>query len=199
MQYNTFSLSRRLVLAATTLVLIPAAQAAPIELMGVKISDAAELGNTRLQLNGAGVRYKGPFKVYTAALYLPAKANTPEGVLAMPGAKRLSLTLLREVDSAELGRLFMRGIEDNTPKGELVKVLGQIARMGDVFSEAKRVLPGDNIVMDWVPGTGSVISIRGKVVATFKEPEFHQALLGIWLGKNPSDWMLKDALLGLGK
>ena len=30
----------------------------------------------------------------------------------------------------------------------------------------------------------------------FKEPEFFNALLGIWLGNAPADWKLKDALLG---
>jgi hypothetical protein len=33
----------------------------------------------------------------------------------------------------------------------------------------------------------------------FKEPEFFQALLDIWIGKDPADWMLKDALLGIPK
>jgi len=44
-----------------------------------------------------------------------------------------------------------------------------------------------------------VASIRGKVVATFQEPEFYRALMGMWLGKSLSDWMLKDAWLGLVK
>ena len=29
-----------------------------------------------------------------------------------------------------------------------------------------------------------------------KEPEFFNALMGIWLGKSPADAQLKDALLG---
>jgi hypothetical protein len=41
-------------------------------------------------LNGAGVRYRGPFKVYTAGLYLPKKTQAPEDALAARGAKRLA-------------------------------------------------------------------------------------------------------------
>ena len=37
----------------------------------------------------AGVRHKAVFKVYTAGLYLPAKANTAHEVMALPGAKRV--------------------------------------------------------------------------------------------------------------
>jgi hypothetical protein len=184
---------------ATALLLACSTQAASLDLVGVKIADTVDVANNRLTLNGAGIRYKGPFKVYTAAMYLPSTTNTADAAMSMPGAKRMALTLVREVDSGELGRLFMRSIEDNTPKSELVKILGPISKMGDVFAEAKRVVPGDTIAMDWIPGTGSVVSIRGKVVATFKEPEFYRALMGMWLGKSPSDWMLKDALLSVGK
>jgi hypothetical protein len=39
--------------------------------------------------------------------------------------------------------------------------------------------------------------VRGKVQgAPFKEAAFFNALLRIWLGPNPADWKLKDALLG---
>ncbi len=53
-------------------------------------------------------------------------------------------------------------------------------------------------MIDWIPGTGTVITVKGKAQGEpFQEPEFFNALLGIWLG-NPQacDWKLKDALLG---
>ncbi len=52
-------------------------------------------------------------------------------------------------------------------------------------------------MIDWVPGTGTVITVKGVPQGEpFKEPEFFNALLRIWLGPNPADWKLKDALLG---
>lgn len=68
-----------------------------------------------MELNGAGVRYKAVFKVYAAGLYLTKKAATAEEVMVATGPKRLSITMLREIDSAELGKLFTRGVEDNSP------------------------------------------------------------------------------------
>ena len=51
--------------------------------------------------------------------------------------------------------------------------------------------------IDWVPGTGTVLTVKGVPQGEpFKEPEFFNALLRIWLGPNPADWKLKDALLG---
>jgi hypothetical protein len=82
----------------------------------VRFDDSADVRGARVQLNGAGVRFKAVFKVYAAGLYLPRKSATPEEALAMPGAKRMAITMLRDIDSAELGKLFSRGMEDNMDK-----------------------------------------------------------------------------------
>lgn len=177
-----------------------AAHAGVVDVAGVKVPDEAIVANSNLLLNGAGVRYKGPFKVYTAALYLNRKVSTPEAAHAAPGAKRIVLTMLREIKAEELGSLFMRSMEQNTPKADLLKVLPVLPRMGEIFVEQRKMLSGDSITIDWIPGTGTVLSVRGKLQGQpFKEPEFFHAMLDIWLGKDPADWMLKDALLGLSK
>ena len=175
-----------------------AAHAGVIDVAGVKVPDEAIVANSNLLLNGAGVRYKGPFKVYTAALYLNRKVSTPEAAHAAPGAKRIVLTMLRDIKADELGSLFMRSMEQNTPKADLLKVLPVLPRMGEIFVEQRKMLSGDSITIDWIPGTGTVLNVRGKLQGQpFKEPEFFHAMLDIWLGKDPADWMLKDALLGL--
>ena len=177
-----------------------AAHAGVVDVAGVKVPDEAIVANSNLLLNGAGVRYKGPFKVYTAALYLNRKVSTPEAAHAAPGAKRIVLTMLRDIKADELGSLFMRSMEQNTPKADLLKVLPVLPRMGEIFVEQRKMLSGDSITIDWIPGTGTVLSVRGKLQGQpFKEPEFFHAMLDIWLGKDPADWMLKDALLGLSK
>jgi len=150
-----------------------------------------------VQLNGAGVRYKAVFKVYAAGLYLPKKAGTPEEVLAMPGAKRMSVTMLREVDSSELGKLFSRGMEDNMDKSSFSRLVPGVMRMSQIFSEHKKLNAGETFLIDWVPGTGTVVTVKGVVQGEpFKEPEFFNALLRIWLGPVPADWKLKESLLG---
>ncbi len=171
--------------------------AATIDVGGAKMEDSAQVANVKLALNGAGVRYKAVFKVYAAGLYLTKKAGTPEEVMAATGPKRMSITMLREIDSAELGKLFTRGVEDNSPKGEMSKLIPGLIRMGQIFSDQKKLFPGENFVIEWIPGTGTVITVKGKVQGEpFKEPEFFNALMRIWLGPNPADWKLKDALLG---
>lgn len=178
-------------------VLALSAAAATVDVAGVKLSDTIDLRGTNLQLNGAGVRYKAVFKVYTAGLYLSKKAGTPEEVLAAPGPKRISITVLRDIDSNELGKSFTTAFTDNAPKNEMSKLIPGLIKMGQIFSDQKKLVAGENFTIDWIPGTGTVITVKGKPQGEpFKEVEFYNALMRIWLGPNPADWKLKDALLG---
>lgn len=178
-------------------ILCSSAALAQTTVSGVKYEDAAELRGSRLVLNGAGTRYRGPFRVYTAGLYLPRKGATPEEVMAAPGAKRISITMLREIDAAELGKLFTRSVEDNMEKSAFSKMIPGLMRMSQIFTDHKKLVAGDNFTIEWIPGTGTIISVKGQPQGEpFKEPEFFNGLLRIWLGPNPADWKLKEALLG---
>ena len=174
--------------------------AATTDLAGVKMERQQTVAGSALVLNGAGIRYKAVFKVYTAALYLTSQADTPDEVLTTPGPKRLAISMLRDIDSAELGKLFSRGMEDNMDRTSFSKLIPGVLRMSQVFSTHKQLKAGESFLIDWVPGTGTVLTIKGKVEGEpFKEPEFFNALMRIWLGKNPADWQLREALLGQAK
>ena len=180
-----------------SLVLSFGVMAAPLEISGVKLDDSVEVRGSRLQLNGAGIRYKAVFKVYVAALYLEKKAATPEEVFAAPGSKRISITMLREIDSNELGKSFTKAFEENAARNEMSRLIPGLLKMSQVFSDQKKMLPGENFTLDWIPGTGTVISVKGKPQGEpVKEIEFYNAMLRIWLGTKPADWKLKEELLG---
>lgn len=191
---------RTIVLAAALAALLgaPLAQAQSVtEVAGVKYESAVQIGNARLLLNGAGIRYKAIFKVYTAGLYLGAKAATTEAVLAAPGAKRMHIVMLRDIDANELGKLFTRGMQDNSPKEEFSKSIAGTIRLSELFSAKKKLAAGESFSVDYVPGQGTTVLINGKAsIEPIKEPEFFASLLKIWLGHAPADAQLKDALLG---
>ena len=192
-------LTKKWLVAAAGLLMAMNALAAQVDVGGVKMDDSADVRGAKLVLNGAGVRYKAVFKVYAAGLYLGQKQSTPEEVLAAPGAKRLQVTMLRDIDANELGKLFTRGVQDNAPKEQMSKLIPGVMRMSQVFSDQKKLVAGDVFILDWVPSAGTVISVKGVPQGEpFKEPEFFNALLRIWLGPQPADWKLKDALLGKG-
>jgi hypothetical protein len=175
-----------------------AACAATTVIHGVKVEDSATVGGVTLQLNGAGTRYKGPFKVYVGDLYTTKKISSMDELIAAPGPKRLTMTFLREIEAGPFGKLLTRGVEDNTPKGEMSKLVPGLIRMGEIFTINKVLVPGDVITLDWIPGTGMVVTAKGKVQGEpFKEPEVFKALMSIWFGPVPADHLLKDAMLGV--
>lgn len=176
---------------------LPLWAGAQVTVSGVKYDDVLDVRGTKLQLNGAGTRYKGPFKVYAAGLYVPKKVGTPDELLAQAGPKRMTVVMLRDIDASELGKLFVRGVEDNMDKQAMAKLIPGLMRMSQIFSEHKNLKAGDQFTIDWVPGTGTVVAVRGVPQGEpFKEPEFFNALMRIWLGPVPADWKLKDSLLG---
>ena len=186
---------KHLLTGTMTLVLATAAMAATIDLAGVKVEDTNTVAGTKLQLNGAGIRVKF-VKVYVAELYATTKVHTLEELIAAPGPKRLRMTFLREVDGVPLGKLMTRGVEDNVPKAQLSKMVPGLIRMGDIFTTNKSYAPGETITFDWIPGTGLIITGKGKQQGdAFKEPEFFNGMMAIWMGHSPGDWKLKDALL----
>lgn len=179
-----------------------AVQAQNVTLGLATFTKSVELADTALNLNGAGIRYRFGFKVYAAGLYLQSKVTTPEAALAASGPKRIHLVMLREVDGSELGKLFVRGIENNTPKGEdLSKIVPGTSRLGDAFAQVfaggKKLGIGETLTLDFIPGVGTVFSHNGKQVGdATKEPQFYVALMRLWLGQDPADRQLKEALIG---
>lgn len=191
------TLTTRCMAGLAGLILSLGVLAAPVEISGIKLGDPLDLHGMQLPLNGAGIRYKVIFKVYVVGLYLGKKAATPEDAYAAQGPKRISITMLREIDSNELGKAFTKAFQDNAPKTEMSRLIPGLIKMGQIFSDQKKLLANDDFSIDWIPGAGTVISVKGKPQGDpIKEPEFFNAMLRIWLGPKPADWKLRDELLG---
>lgn len=135
--------------------------------------------------------------MYVGQLYTTKKVASLEELIAAPGPKRLSMVFVREIEAGPFGKLLTRGVEDNNSKSEMSKLVPGLIRMGDIFTVNKVLVPGDVIHIDWIPGTGMLITAKGKAQGEpFKEPEFYRAIMSIWFGNVPADHTLKDALLG---
>lgn len=167
------------------------------EVAGIKIDDTATLAGKELKLNGAGMRVKFVVKVYAMGLYLSEKKTTPAEVLALAGPKRVSLTMVREVNSDEFGQLFITAMNANSDKAEKARYVNQTVKFGEMFASLDKVKKGDIVTLDWIPGTGTVSSVNGKPQGeALPDAGFYNAILRIWLGDNPADSSLKPLLLG---
>jgi Chalcone isomerase-like len=154
------------------------------------------VAGTPLVLNGSGTRYRTIFKVYDMGVYLKSKASTAEAIVDMAGPKKLSFVALREIPGTDLGTAFLRGIEGNSTKENILKHTVSSLRLIEIFSGKNKLLPGDTFAMEYTPGKGTVFTIGGVAQgAAVGDAEFFSMILRIWLGHSPADWKLKEALL----
>ncbi|MBX9869078.1 MAG: chalcone isomerase family protein [Burkholderiaceae bacterium] len=191
-----FYTSKRFIVSLILFAASVTVQAATVEVAGIKYEDSIKVANTELKLNGAGIRHKVFFKVYAAALYIKEKKTAMADILALPGPKRVVLNMLRDVSSEDFGRGFMDGVRNNTDKLERNKFIGQFQRFGDMFATVSELKKGDVLFVDWIPGSGTTLTLNGKLLM---EPDpdmgFYNALLRIWLGDKPADSSLRKAML----
>lgn len=163
------------------------------EVEGVVVPDSTEVAGTSLKLNGAGVRTKFFFDIYVGALYLPKRVTTVEQVLAGPGPKRVSMSILyHEVSREKLVDGWIAGFEKNQSKASQAKLKVRLAQFNAMFSDAHR---GDLFTFDFLEDGSTVVTLKGNKAGTIHGADFQRALLEVWLGKKPADKGLKAAML----
>ena len=164
---------------------------------GVRFAPQVQLAGQALQLNGTGLRAVAWFKAYAVALYLAQPALSAEAALSQPGAKRLQMRLLVDVPVAEFVKAFHKGVERNTPAAQHAGLVDRMARYDGLLQPLGKVLKGDQVDLDLVPGQGMVFWHNGRQLgAVIPGDDFYGALLRIFLGEHPVDEALKAGLLG---
>ncbi len=137
---------------------------ADVNVESIRYEDSAVVGQTTLQLNGAGLRKKVFFKVYAAGLYVPQKAQTAQGVLEQNGAARVRLGLLRDVSAKSFVSALEEGLQDNTDEATRKEIASELAKLIKAMNEIGDVKEGDLVDFDFSGKTTSVL-VNGKLVA----------------------------------
>ena len=152
------------------------------------------IGETNLVRNGFGSRNKMMLSLYEGSLYLPQKSNDAATIVAaeQPMAVRLKITS-RFVSQEKMLAALQEGFQSSTG-GSTAGIASDIAAFTNCFSDPIQM--DDVFIMAYVPNSGVTVYKNNQPKGTVGGPEFKQALLGIWLGNNPIDANLKNAMLG---
>ena len=167
-----------------------------IEFGGRQFPDTVTLPgtDTALQLNGIGYRKKFIIKVYIGALYVENRANSRDEVIAQSGPNRVLMHFVYdEVSGEKLVDAWNDGFESNMTSEQLKALQERINMFNAMFTTVNE---NDVIMLDYVPGTGTRVTIKGDDKGVIPGEDFNKALLDIWLGDEPADSGLKDAMLG---
>ena len=171
--------------------------AAPIKVEGLTFAGQATVAGQTLELNGVGLRAVAWLKGYAAGLYLSQRVRTQQQVYTAPGAKRIQLRMLLDVDTEEFVKAFDKGIARNSAPADLPALALRMARFDAMLRAIGKVKKRDVIDLDWVPGQGLQLTLNGKLRG---EPiagdDLYLALLRIFVGDRPVDAEMKIGLLG---
>lgn len=170
--------------------------AGALELNGVKLADSVHVGSRDLQLNGAGVRSKLLFDLYIAALYLGEKTTSVTAVLDGAVEQRMALHLLRDIGASHLTSSLNKAIKANHTARELAALNANLIEFNALFSAMDAIRKGQVVTLDYLPETGTQVSVDGAIKGTVAGAAFHRALLKVWLGEKPAQEDLKKKLLG---
>ena len=137
-----------------------------------------------LHLVGAGVREKTVFDVdvYTMGVYTETKTCEHEKLVATDEAKRLRLDFVRDVPADKMKAALRESFGKKTPKTAPATLKGQIDGFLELFQ--KELVDGTSVVVTYVPGKGTTVTVDGKKRgAVIPGQEFQKVLWAIYFEK----------------
>jgi hypothetical protein len=187
---------RSLIISSALFAIATAGPVQAAKVAGVELDDSVQISadTSKLMLNGAGIRKKAFIKVYVGALYLQSKAASVDAVLDQTGANRVLMHFLyKKVGRDKLVDGWKEGFSENSSAAEMEKLKARLEDFNGLFADAKK---GDVILLDYLPGKGTRVTINGQAKGTVPGVDFNRVLLKVWLGDSPVDSKLKEAMLG---
>ena len=170
------------------------ADARAAEVAGVELPDTIELDGVSLRLNGAGERTLYVVRTYVAALYVAQPSTQAQVLLAQPGPRRLSMTMLAALSTEWVVERLTIAMQANTSEEAFAQLQPRFARLVDAFLAFERLQKGDRVDIDAVGGA-TRMSVGGRG-AEVPGVDLFDALLRGFIGERPIDADLQHALLG---
>jgi len=182
------------VLLVAILLLITSFFANSREIAGIEMPEFIKSGNENLVLNGTGVIKKLIFKIYAIGIYIGAKSRDANAIMYQDKPYIIRMHFLRTIGKDKMVESMNTGFYKSTGhKPETLKK--EIEHLNAMFTE-KELKENQILQFEYIPGTGTKITLDGKLKGNIPGFPFKRALIGIWLGSEPRDEGVKEKLLG---
>ena len=169
---------------------------ANIDVGGVDFKSQDSVENTRVELNGAGLRTRLTFKVYAMGLYLRQPTSSPAAVLDDAGVKRIRIVMIRDLKGKQFADALLAGLERNHDSVTLAALKPATDALLTAIMSSGEAKAGTELILDQLASGATRLLINGQVQGSdIADPAFYPALLRIWLGEGPADSALKADLL----
>lgn len=164
-----------------------------IEKAGVEFEESIVIEGARLTLNGLAVRSEQVlfmnFKIYVAGLYVLNKTQDGEAILESDSPRHLVMHFLHSrVRRKELTDAWKESFTRHNYQGEKVDQF--------IAFHSEDLKRGEKIIFTYLPGTGTRVTMKGKVCGTIPGKDFADALFSIYIGNNAGLPRIRNGLLG---
>lgn len=146
-----------------------------------------------LVLNGAGMREKVVFDLYAGGLYLSKKSKNAATIINADETMTIKLHIVSGlVSSKKMVSAVNDGFEASM-NGDTSSLDDKIEKFKGFFSD--KIVKTNVFDISYIKGKGTVVYKGGKEIGSIEGLAFKKALFGIWLGSDPADDDLKEAML----
>ena len=148
---------------------------------------------TDLVLNGAGMREKVVFDLYAGGLYLSKKSSNASAIINADETMTIKLHIVSGLVSSKKMISAVNDGFDASMNGDTSSLSDEIEKFKGFFSE--KIVKTNVFDITYVKGKGTIVYKGGKQIGSIEGLAFKKALFGIWLGNDPADDDLKEAML----
>ncbi len=166
---------------------------------GISLDDelAATPEHPKLLLNGAALR-EIYFLVdaFVGGLYLEERSDNAQAIIEANTHKRMVfVVMLEKVGARRIGNKMQAALVGSISNKEHSALGNDIDQMLSFFDG--KLIKGESVEFDYIPETGTLVTIKGVKKGIIKGDKYFNALLATWIGKNPINRNFKRDVLGL--
>jgi hypothetical protein len=153
--------------------------------------------HAELKLNGAAMRiYYGVVDTYIGQLYVENPVTDEEALIAADEFKRMVFkVVMKRISGRRMAKAMYDALQLSLTQEEAIHLEERLQLMVELFDGSLK--KGEEGYIEWVPGTGSRIVIKGELKGIIPGKDLNDAILNIWVGENPVGSTFKRQVLGL--
>jgi len=159
---------------------------------GVSMPKVVSVAGVELQLNGMAVLKDAVFfKVYVLGLYLEKPTSDARVAITTDEAKRIVISMLRNVSR----EMFVRAVETGIMRNSGLEMSRLRARLDRLEQALPALKKGEVLDITYLPSVGTLVR-GGDQTMTIPGKDFSDALFSAWLGPMPISAAMKHQLMG---
>ncbi len=166
---------------------------------GISLDDelAATPEHPKLLLNGAALR-EIYFLVdaFVGGLYLEKRSHDAQAIIKSNTHKRMIfVVMLNKVGARRIGNKMQAALVGSISQEEHSALANDIDQMLSYFDG--KLIKGESVEFDYIPGSGTLVTIKGVKKGIIKGEKYFNALLATWIGNTPINRSFKKDMLGV--